>query len=83
MNEHVDTLIIENVKGIRREVRTLRGEMHSALQDVKHRLAGSETTIVAAKHESADIRGDYVRQHVSRDNLLERIQRLEKRRELS
>jgi hypothetical protein len=40
MDEHIDTLIIENVKGIRREVQTLRGEMHSAFQDVKHRRAG-------------------------------------------
>ena len=83
MDEYIDTLIIENVKGIRREVQTLRGEMHSAFQDVKHRRAGIETTVVAAKQESADIRGDYVRQRVSLDNLLERIQRLEKRRELT
>ena len=83
VDEYIDTLIIENAKGIRREVQTLRGEMHSAFRDPKHRLASVETTNIAAKHESADIRGDYVRQQVSLDNLLERIQRLEKRRELS
>jgi hypothetical protein len=31
----------------------------------------------------ADTRGDYVRQQVSIDNLVERIQRIEKRLELS
>lgn len=34
------------------------------------------------KHESADIKGDYVRQQISLDNLVERIQRIEKRLDL-
>lgn len=46
-------------------------------------LASVETTMVGVKHESADIRGDFVRQQVSIDNLLERIQRLERPLELS
>jgi hypothetical protein len=38
---------------------------------------------VGAKHESADIRGDFVRQQVSLDSLLDRMQRIERRLELS
>jgi hypothetical protein len=34
------------------------------------------------KHESADIRGDYVRQQVSMDSLVDRIQLIEKRLDL-
>ena len=68
--------------GLRSEVQTLRAEMHSEFRDVKHRLVSVETTMVALKHESADIRGDYVRQQVSLDSLNERIQRLERRLEL-
>ena len=83
MDESIDNVIIEHLKGLRSEVQTMRGEMHSEFKDVKHRLASVETMIVASKHESADIRGDYVRQQVSIDNLLERIQRLERRLELS
>ena len=83
MEESIDNLIIEHLKGLRSEVQTLRSEMHSEFRDVKHRLTSVETTIVSAKHEAADIRGDYVRQQVSIDSLLERIQRLERRLELS
>jgi hypothetical protein len=45
--------------------------------------ASVETSIVGAKHESADPRGDYVRQEVSIDSLLDRVQRIERRLELS
>lgn len=83
MDENIDNLIIEHLKGLRSEVQTLRNEMHSEFRDVKQRLASVETSMVGTKHESADIRGDVVRQQVSIDSLLERIQRLEKRLELS
>ena len=83
MDEGIDNLIIEHLKGLRSEVQTLRGEMHSEFKDVKLRLASVETSIVGAKHDSADLRGEYVRQQVSIDSLLERIQRIERRLELS
>ena len=57
MEESIDNLIIEHLKGLRSEVQTLRSEMHSEFRDVKHRLTSVETTIVSAKHEAADIRG--------------------------
>ena len=83
MDECTDSLVIEHLRGLRSEVQTLRVEMHSEFRDVKQRLASVETTIVASKHEVADIRGDYVRQQVSIDSLVERIQRIERRLELS
>jgi hypothetical protein len=83
MDEGVDNLIIEHLKGLRSDVQSLRTEMHAEFRDVKLRLASVETAIVGAKHESADIRGDFVRQQVSLDSLLERIQRIERRLELS
>ena len=82
MDKNLDNPFIEHLKGLRSEVQTLRAEMHSEFRDVKHRLVSVETTMVALKHESADIRGDYVRQQVSLDSLNERIQRLERRLEL-
>ena len=83
MDANVDNLIIEHLKGLRSEVQTLRSEMHSEFKDVKLRLASVEGAMVGVKHETADIRGDFVRQQVSIDSLLERIQRLERRLELS
>ena len=48
MDERVDNLIIEHLKGLRSEVQTLRAEMHSEFRDVKHRLVSVETTMVGA-----------------------------------
>lgn len=83
MEEGIDNLIIEPLKNLRSDVQSLRSEMHAEFRDVKHGLATVETVIVAAKHESAEIRGDYVRQQVNIDALLERIQRVERRLALS
>ena len=82
MSDNVENLILEHLKGLRSEVQTLRAEMHTEFKDVKHRITSVETVIVGMKHESADIKGDYVRQQVSLDNIVERIQRIEKRLEL-
>ncbi len=83
MDASIDNLIIEHLEGLRSEVQTLRSEMHSEFRDVKQHPASVETTIVAAQHEAADLRGDSVRRQVSLDSLLERSQRIEKRLERS
>lgn len=83
MDEGIDHLIIEPLKGLRSDVQSLRSEMHAEFRDVRLRLSSVETAIVGAKHESADIRGDFVSQQVSLDGLLERIRRIERRLELS
>lgn len=82
MSDNVESLILEHLKGLRTEAQTLRSEMHVEFKDVKHRIASVETVIVGMKHESADIKGDYVRHQVSLDNLIERIQRIGKRLDL-
>lgn len=82
MSDNVESLILEHLKGLRPEVQTVRTEMHTEFKDVKQRIASVESVIVGMKHESADIKGDYVRQQISLDNLVERIQRIEKRLDL-
>ena len=54
----IDNLIIEHLKGLGSDLQTMRTEMHSEFRDVKQRLSSVETSIVAAKHESADIHVD-------------------------
>lgn len=83
MAEQIDNGIIEHLKALRSDVQTLRTEMHLEFKDVKLRLSSVETAIVSMKHELADTRGDYGRRQVSIDSLVERIQRIEKRLELS
>lgn len=58
MADNVENLIIEQLKGLRSEVQTVRTEMHTEFKDVKQRIAGVESVIVGMKHESADIKGD-------------------------
>lgn len=82
MSDNVESLVLEQLKGLRSEVQTVRTEMHTEFKDVKQRIASVESVIVGMKHESADIKGDYVRQQISLDNLVERIQRIEKRLDL-
>lgn len=75
-------LILKHLRILRSEIQTLRTEMHTEFKDVKLRMSGIENAMVSVKHDSADIRGDYVRQQISIDNIVERIQRIEKRLEL-
>ena len=83
MAGQVDNVIIEHLKALRSDVQTLRSEMHVEFKDLKLRSSSVESAIVSMKHELADTRGDCVRQQVSIDSLVERIQRIEKRLELS
>jgi len=78
----VKNLILKHLRILRSEIQTLRTEMHTEFKDVKLRMSGIENAMVSVKHDSADIRGDYVRQQISIDNIVERIQRIEKRLEL-
>lgn len=82
MNDNVENLVLEHLKALRSEIQTLRSEMHSEFKDVKMRLSSLEGSNVSIKHDAADIRGDYVRQQVSIDAIVERLQRLEKRLDL-
>ena len=82
MSDNVENLIIEQLSVLRSEIQTMRTEMHTEFKDVKLRISSIENAMVSIKHDSADIRGDYVRQQISIDNIVERIQRIEKRLEL-
>ena len=82
MSDNVENLILEHLRVLRSEIQTMRTEMHTEFKDVKLRMSSIENAMVSVKHDSADIRGDYVRQQISIDNIVERIQRIEKRLEL-
>ena len=82
MGDNVKNLILKHLRILRSEIQTLRTEMHTEFKDVKLRMSSIENAMVSVKHDSADIRGDYVRQQISIDNIVERIQRIEKRLEL-
>lgn len=83
MADNVENLILEHLRALRSEIQTLRSEMHAEFKDLKQRVSSVESAIVTMKRDEADIRGDYVRQQVSIDAIVERLQRIEKRLDLA
>lgn len=79
MAENVENLILEHLRHIRGRVDQIAEDMN----DLKHRMSGLETTMVLVKREVASGDETDARQQVSLDKIVERIQRIEKRLELS
>lgn len=83
MTENIENIVIEQLKALRNDIKTLREEMHQEFADVKHRLSTIERGIASVRHENADGFESYVRQQVSIDRITERIERIERRLELT
>ncbi len=81
--ENVENIIIEHMKGLHSEVATLRSEMQTEFKDVKARLSHLDGSMAGVRRDSALSAEDFARQQVSIDSLVERIQRIEKRLELT
>jgi chromosome segregation ATPase len=81
--ENVDSIIIEQLKALRSDIAGMRSEMHTEFRDVKARLSHLEQSLAGVRRDNALSGEDFARQQVSIDSLVERIQRVEKRLELS
>ena len=81
--ENVDNLIIEHLRGLRSEVAGMRTEVQSEFKDVKARLSHLDASMAGVRRDGALGAEDFARQQVSIDALVERIQRIEKRLELT
>lgn len=79
MPENVDNLILEPLRAMRSDITALRDDT----REVKSRLTSLETAVSAMRREIADLYTDVVGQHSRYDRLLERIERIEKRLELT
>lgn len=80
---NVDNIVIEHLKGLRSDVAGMRSEMQNEFKDVKARLSHLESSLAGTRRDGALAAEDFARQQVSIDALVERIQRIEKRLELS
>lgn len=83
MTENVETLILEMLKGLPNEMQTVRSEMHNEFGDVKLRLVGLERGQAKNHSDYTDLYGDHARQQATIGRLVERIERVERRLELS
>jgi outer membrane murein-binding lipoprotein Lpp len=79
MTESLDSPIIEHLRHIRGRVDQIADDV----TDLKHRISGLETAMVLVKREVNASDETDVRLQMSLDKLVERIQRIEKRLELS
>ncbi|MEY6431361.1 hypothetical protein ABC977_02945 [Thioalkalicoccus limnaeus] len=79
----VENLIIEHLRALRSEIQTFRTEMQGEFRDVKARLSTLEVALSGVKRDQAESLADYARQQMSLDQIVERIQRIERRLELS
>ena len=77
--ENVDNIILEHLRHIRGRVDQVADDM----TDLKHRMSSLEHSMVAVKREVASGDETDARQQISLDKLVERIDRIERRLEIS
>ena len=79
MTDQIDNIILEHLKAIRAEL----AEIKADTSDIKLRLRSVDTSVIELRRNDVHLFEDDARQQVSLDKLLERIQRIEKRLELT
>ena len=79
MTDQIDNIILEHLKAIRAEL----AEVKADTSDIKLRLHSVDTSVIELRRNNVHLFEDDARQQVSLDKLLERIQRIEKRLELT
>jgi len=83
MTENIDNLILEHLKGFRNEFKTFKSKYDEDMKDLKARLTTLERGIGSMKRETADLYEDHARQQAAIDRLTDRIDKIERRLDLS
>ena len=77
MTDATENIILEMLKGLRNEVRTMRSEMTAEFKDAKLRMTAVEHAIAGTKRDAADQYEDHVRQQAAMDIMSDRLTRIE------
>ena len=83
MTDNVDNLILEQLRVLRNEILAFRSENQSDFSEIKHRLTRVESSIASMRGENVGTQEDVYRQQGVIDQIKERLQRIEKRLELT
>ena len=83
MTENIDSLILEHLKGFRNEFKSFKSKYDEDMKDLKFRLTTLERGIGGMKRETADLYEDHARQQSAIDRLTDRIDKIERRLDLS
>ena len=79
MTENIDNLILEHLKALRLEL----AEVKADTSDMKSRLRGIDASLIDLRRNDLHGFEEVARQQVSIDQIVERLQRIEKRLELT
>ena len=83
MTDNVEHLIIEQFRALRNQIEGMQTEMRNEFKDVKQRLHAVEIALTSSRRDSLSVQENVYRQQASIDLMNERIQRIEKRLEIS
>lgn len=81
--DNVDHIVVEQLKALRSELASMRTRIEGEFSDVKARLNHMEETMVGMRRDMAEVAGEKLRQQVSIDALAQRVDRIERRLELT
>ena len=77
--EHGENLILEHLRAMRADVAGIREDV----QEIKQRLSGLEAGVGGLKRDMGDLYTENASQHVRYDRLASRIEKIERRLELT
>lgn len=83
MNDEIGNLVLEHLKALRSELRDLRTEMHTDMDDLKARMSSLEAAMLTVKREVVHGEETDARQQIAIDHIVQRLNRIERRLELS
>lgn len=83
MVDNVENLVLEQLRALRSEILTFRAENQSEFSEIKHRLSRVESGIAGIRGENVGTQEDVYRQQNVIDTIKERLQRIEKRLEIT
>jgi len=83
MAADIDNLVLEHLRLLRSDIRDMRTEMQTGFHDLKDRMVRLESTMLRVKRDVLGGEETLAFQQVAQDRLMERIERIERRLELS
>jgi chromosome segregation ATPase len=76
---HTDNLVLEHLKAIRGEL----ADIKSDTSDIRRRVANLDSSVIELRRSDLHLYEDLARQQLAMEKLIERVQRIERRLELT
>jgi len=83
MTETVENIVVEQLKALRNDIREFRQANTEEHADLKARLSHLEAVVLTIKRNDLETASETARQQISIDQIMQRIERIERRLELA